>query len=155
MCLQSQWQHIHELLGSNSTLLNGIRGFPQSYRPRTPRATATCTPTVNGVWLEATQRFQLIHRSKLCTYVNSEHQVTTAFFVSSTLKMEAPRSSKSCYLPTKMHMKPIASDFISSYLSSFKFAFLTPSFSFVATVFLTSRQMVNHEMLQNLVYLQV
>lgn len=173
MCLHSEWQHTHELLDSNSTKVNGLRGFPQPHRSKTPTAAATCTPTVNGVRFDATQRFQLIHGSKLCTYVNSELQIIPpavrrtdkaatywfsiiirtryhSRFVSSPLKMEAPRSSKSWYLSTKLHMKPIVSDFISRCISSFKLAFLRPSFSFAA-----SRQIVNHEMLQNLVYLQV
>ena len=28
MCLHSEWQHIHEVLGSNSIKFNGLRGFP-------------------------------------------------------------------------------------------------------------------------------
>jgi hypothetical protein len=75
MFLHSEWQHIHELLGSNSTKVTSLRGFPQPHRSKPPTAAATCTPTLNGVRLDAIQRFQLIHGSKLCMYVNSELQI--------------------------------------------------------------------------------
>jgi len=31
MCLHSEWQHIHDLRGSNSTKVNGHRGSPQTH----------------------------------------------------------------------------------------------------------------------------